>query len=189
MNEKNLKNKVYLLLFDKISKEDFTKDISILFEVYKAKENSLLHDLTLVNYDAINYKKLVVEVISKYTTKEELISLKIYQDCLNIIETTDQKVAFHYSRNLGEVFTNSDHQYEVVYDFYRFNDELSLIKDDLVKTKIEDVYYNIKKCARVVVEKYNNAQKQQQWTEFLHTPLGIFPRKKPLQAIQKQQII
>ena len=141
MNEKNIKNKVYQLLFDKISKEDFTNDITILFDVYKAETNSLLYDLTLVNYEAINYKKQVVEVISKYTTKEELISLKIYQDCLNIIETTDQKVAFHYSRNLGDVFTNSDHQYQIVFDFYRFNDELSYIKDDLVQTKNEEISF------------------------------------------------
>ncbi|WP_046756514.1 hypothetical protein [Kordia jejudonensis] len=189
MNQKELKNKVYQLLFDKIVKEDFKKDILLLQDVYKAKTDSLLYDLSLVHYENHNYKQQVIEVISKYTTKEELISLKIYQDCIRIIETTDQKTAFHHSVNLGEVFVNSEHKYKIVYDFHRLNEELSYIKDDLVETKEEDVYFNIKKCARAVTEAYNNSKQKQQWSDFLHTSLTIIKHKESVKNKQKEAII
>ncbi|WP_298416770.1 hypothetical protein [uncultured Kordia sp.] len=102
MNQKDLKNKVYQLLFDKVSKVNFKKDIQVLNDVYKPDSDSLLHDLIHVNYNTQDYKQRLIKVISKYTAEEELISLTIYQNCMNIIETTDQKVAFNHMDNLGK---------------------------------------------------------------------------------------
>ncbi|WP_430411642.1 hypothetical protein [Kordia sp.] len=189
MNQKNLKNKVYKLLFDNITKVDFEKDIQVLVDVYGVDSDSLLHDLTLVNYNEQDYKKRLIEVISKYTTKEELISLKIYQDCINIVSTTDQKIAFSYATSLAKTYIDSENKYHIVYDFHKLKEELSYIKDDLVKTKEEDVYFNIKKCARAVVEKYNLYKQHQKWTDFLQTSLQIIKHKEPIKSKQREVII
>ena len=189
MNQKDLKNKVYQILFDNISTVDFKKDFQVLNDVYKPDSDSLLYDLTHVNYDTQDYKQQLIQIISKYTTKEELISLKIYQDCMHIISTTDQKVAFGYATSLGKVYTDSENQYQITYDFHKLNEELSYIKDDLVKTKKEDVYFKIKKCARAVAEKYNLYKKNERWTTFLQTSLQIIQHEESVKSKQKKAIM
>ncbi|MGH1383795.1 hypothetical protein [Kordia sp.] len=189
MNQKNLKNKVYKVLFEKISEENFKKDIQILTDVYKPKPDSLLYDLTLINNTSDNFKKCLLEVISKYTTKEELISLKIYQECMKIISARDKETVFLHSAKLAEIYNRSKNQYQILFDFQRLNDELSYIKDDLVKTKQEDVYFNLKKSARAITDEYNRYKKKQQWNNFLQTSLNIIKHKEPIQLKQKKQII
>ena len=72
-----LKNKAFRLYLNKIKKYDFERDLYELVEANELKKDTLFYDLVTLNYSDINYRKNLFEILTEYSSEEELLCLKI----------------------------------------------------------------------------------------------------------------
>ena len=184
-----LKNKAFRLYLNKIKKYDFERDLYELVEANELKKDTLFYDLVTLNYSDINYRKNLFEILTEYSSEEELLCLKIYEKCILIKDSLSQEKTLSIIDGLAVLCNETDHQYKVLFNFYRLSDGISLQKEGFYFLPLKDVIIEAKNFSKQVIESFNSFNIAEDWNDFLETlPEEIIEEKPKKNKIYEKRI-
>ena len=167
---KVLKQKAYEVLINKIDIETFEGFIYKLTEKAEFSSNSLLFDIVSINYKSKNSKKELYNLIKKLFTKNELLSLNVYENCLKIIQYENIEEFDNSLKYLSDQYVESNYEYNVFYNFYRLNNESVFISEigySYSEIDKEQIINNTKEYSKIVIDMFNFYKENEDWDNFL----------------------
>ncbi|MCF2875738.1 MULTISPECIES: hypothetical protein [unclassified Tenacibaculum] len=167
---KVLKQKAYEVLINKIDIETFEGFIYKLTEKAEFSSNSLLFDIVSINYKSKNSKKELKSLIKKLFTKNELLSLNVYENCLKIIQYENIEEFDNSLKYLSDQYVESNYEYNVFYNFYRLNNESVFISEigySYSEIDKEQIIKNTKEYSKIVIDMFNFYKENEDWDNFL----------------------
>ena len=165
-----LKQKAYQVLIDKIDVETFENELYKLIDEKGVNSKSLLFDIVSINYKSKNSKKELQNLIIKLFTKNELLSLNVYENCLKIIEYETNEEFDKALEYLSNQYIESNYEYNVFYNFYRFKNEsvcISEIGYSYSGIDKEQIIKNTKEYSKIVIGMFNVYKEKEDWDNFL----------------------
>lgn len=166
MNQQ-LKHKAFRLYLNQITTEVFEKDMYQLVEIYDLKEEKFLYDLVDINYRKTNYKKDLYNLLEQYCTDTELLILKIYKHCIAIVESEKDNEIIGICDKLASLYTEYDYSYDVLLNFYRLADGISIIESGINFILYKNVAIQTKFYATQVIERFKTLEVEDNWDTFL----------------------
>lgn len=166
MNQ-SLKHKAFKLYLNKVDLELFEKDIYQLAEIYNLQKNKFLYELVVLNYKNGLYKKELYRILEKYSTQIELLSLRVYEKCMSIIESVDKEEIFSLINGLSNLCIEFDYNYDVLFKFYRLDDGISIKKEGFFLISDKEIINEAKTFSRQVIENFNQFKVSENWNAFL----------------------
>ncbi len=167
---KELKKKAYQFLTDVIDIEVFEKFLYQLIEKTELDTKSLLFDIVNINYKSENSKKELLNLINVLYSKEELLSLKVYERCLKITQNEVNEEFYSLIDFLSQQYIENDYEYNIFYSFYRLNDEINNILEIGSNYSImneDQINKNAKEYSELVIDKFNFYGENEDWIGFL----------------------
>ena len=167
--EKILKDKAFKLYLNKISLEEFEDDLYKLVEYNKLKINTFFYDLVVLNYKDLNYRKNLFDLLKKNSLEEEMLSLQIYQKCISIINSKEQKEILLIIDELASLCYETEYNYDALFCFYRLSDGISLKSEGFYFMPFEDIINEAKLFSKKMVKKFDDFKVGEGWSDFLES--------------------
>ena len=165
MNQE-LKQRAYQLLIDKIDVVVFEQYLYELVERSEMKNNSLLFDFVSINYKKEIYKKVLYNLLKDSCSEEELLSLKIYEYCLRVIETEQGTEVLNSLQSLSDIYFSDLNEINIVYSFYIIN-MYDCYQTGYDSLKDEEAILKTKENATKVLKIFKYYRENENWSQFL----------------------
>jgi len=174
-----LKHKAYQVLIDKIDVITFEEYLyKKVEEIEDFKSDSILFDFLCIDYKYENYRKEFKNLIEDSFSEEELLSLKIYEECLNISKIDDKKDIYKSLDEFYDLYISYEYNYELLYGFYLLIVEKDSIEYGYSLINEKELLIKIKKHTSKVLERFEFYREKEDWKTFLDEVIYIEPEKK-----------
>lgn len=186
-----LKNKAINLYLNKVSKEKFEIDLYNLLDNNDLKKNTFFYDLVILNYNDINYKNILFNLLKKHSSEEEMLCLKIYQKCISIINSKEQKEILSIIDELSSLCYKTEYYYDVFYSFDQLSEGISLKKGGFYCIPFKTIVNEAKLLSKELVNKFDEFKIEEDWNDFLHSlPNDIHDmvEKKPVEKSVSKKV-
>jgi hypothetical protein len=165
--EKILKHKVLQLYLNKISLENFENDLYNFVEKQTLIKGTFFYELVILNYRDKDYRKKLFDLLTFYSSEEEILALKLYQNCKSIIDSDSQKEILNIIDLLGVLCYETEYIYGALFRFYRLSDRISIKHEGYYYISSKEVVQQAKYFSKVIIEKYEEFKIDEDWNAFL----------------------
>ena len=136
--DKELKEQIYKVLIDKIDIKTFEKS-----------------------------KKELIKLIRNVFSKEELLSLMVYEKCLKIIQNEGYREFYNLLEYFSNQYVENDFEYNVFYGFYSLNNKGNLLEIGYNVMEEKQIIKSANEYSEFVLGKFNFHKKNEDWDNFL----------------------
>ncbi|CAM1339985.1 hypothetical protein [Tenacibaculum amylolyticum] len=167
MNQE-IKQKAYELLINKIDVNTFEGVIYGLVDDKIIDSKSLLFDLISINYKSESFKENLKKLVLNSYSEEELLSLKIYENCLEFLKKNGEQETFYFLQFFASLYVDNSYELDIIYQFYFLNTRYDAIENGYSLMKKDIIIRKTQEHCEKVLNWFEINREKEDWDTFLY---------------------